>query len=82
MIAFGLAMAGYLKMVFRLRSIVPIDLRFTCIGLMISLVLYLVMGMVNNQIVDRHVYIPPALIMGMFLLAQARELSLSSTKED
>ena len=71
LVGFFLVLAGYLKAGFSLRRLVPEDQRDTCIALTISLLIYVISGLVTNHIFERYLYIPAGLLLAMLLLSKA-----------
>jgi O-antigen ligase len=71
LIGFLLVIFGYLREAWRIRSTVSgpwLDLLTACV---VSVLAYLVMGLVSPDIVDRYVYVSAALILAMAVLTRS-----------
>lgn len=72
LVAFFMVLLGYLKIGFGLRKLVPPNMEAAAVALTISLLLYVLSGLVVNHIFERYLYIPTGLILALFMLQKGR----------
>lgn len=82
LVGYLLVVAGYLREGMQIRSRVPENLRDIDVALMISMVAFLVMGLVQTDLVDRYLYLPVALILSMSFMVASLGSRETSTKQE
>lgn len=82
LVGFYLVLFGYLKMGFGLRNRVPPESRDLTVAATISLLVYVISGIVDNHIFERYIYMPAGLILAMYLLQNARPADYSDGTAD
>lgn len=70
LIGFLLVVSGYLKVWMTLRSRIPEALEDIRLGLFISLLMFLAMGLVSPDLLDRYLYLPAALVLALAALVR------------
>ena len=78
LLGYVLVIGGYFREGIRLRSRVPGYLRGVDVSLMISMAVFLVMGLFQTDLLDRYLYLPVALILSMSALLRRSESEASS----
>lgn len=77
LVGFFLVLIGYLKIGFGLRRHLTGDNRDLSIAVTISLLIYVISGVVINHIFERYLYIPAGLILAIYLLQKAPDYPAS-----
>lgn len=67
--AFLLIYLGYLREAVRIRSRVPQASQADLLGLTVSLLAFLVMGLVSTDLLDRYLYFPAGLVLAMSFMS-------------
>ncbi len=74
---FFLVLIGYLKIGFGLRRHLPDTERDVAIAVTVSMLIYVISGLVINHVFERYLYIPAGLILAIDLIRKAPDYSAS-----